>query len=143
MRPSTRPLLASAALLLATMTAACGGSLAPDLTADAPIVTATAEVALIGGSMEVAIANRSASTWRYNPCANAVVERREADAWVRVPDPLILCAPTQRTLPAGADQTVTVGIPAGNSAGTYRIRVTFRRSDGVEATAATGGFTAS
>lgn len=136
--PSLPAVPARLALLVLAVTA-CSGGLGPDETYDTPRIEARAS-APVGGWMDVTIRNESASTWRYNPCASVSLERRQGDAWVRVPDPLILCAPDETVIRAGARLVGGVGIPLGVPTGTHRVRITFRRSDGVEGVAYSGSF---
>lgn len=128
-----------AALALAVV-AACDSGLAPDATADAPLL----EVRVVGqvptAVVDVAVRNASAAAWRFNPCASPYLERRVGDAWVREPDPLILCAPNELTLSAGEATVVGIGVPAGAPAATYRVRMRFTRADGVASTSTTGAF---
>lgn len=141
-----RPLRARTATLvlalLSTMAigAACDSGLAPDATADAPLL----EIRVVGrvptAAIDIAVRNASAAAWRFNPCAGPYLERRDGDAWVREPDPLILCAPTELTLGAGESTVVGLGVPAGAPAATYRVRMRFTRADGVTSVSTTGSF---
>jgi hypothetical protein len=139
MRPPFRP-----SVLLCTLAAtvaACDSGLGPDDTLDSPLVEVTTTTVAPGAIVELLARNASATSWYYNTCSSPRLQRREGDAWIDTPDPLILCAPDQLRLDGGEQVTIGVGVPAGVPAGTYRIRFRVARRDGVEVSPSTNTFT--
>lgn len=140
MRPlSFRHPILSALALIATLVG-CDSSLAPGATLDAPIVDVAAANVAPGAIVDMRARNLSAASWYFNVCSSPRLQRREGDAWVDAPDPLILCSAELDTLRAGAVLTIGVGVPMGATAGTYRIRFRIARRDGVEVAPATNTF---
>ncbi|MBK7907782.1 MAG: hypothetical protein IPJ78_14660 [Gemmatimonadetes bacterium] len=139
MRPSFR----RSVLLctLAATVAACDSGLGPDDTLDSPLVEVTTTTVAPGAIVELLARNASATSWYYNTCSSPRLQRREGDAWIDTPDPLLLCAPDQLRLDGGEQVTIGVGVPAGVVAGTYRIRFRVARRDGVEVSPSTNTFT--
>lgn len=140
MRPFSLRLLSTAAIALASTISACDSSLAPGETLDAPIVDVSTATVNPGAIVDMRTRNVSASSWYFNVCSSPRLQRREGDAWVNAPDPLILCTTEVETLRAGQDLTIGVGVPIGSAAGTYRIVFRIARRDGVEAAPTTNTF---
>jgi hypothetical protein len=131
------------ALLLAAglTTASCGTSVGLDGPQDAPLVEVLTASVAAGMPVSLRMRNASSTDWGYNGCASPRLQRRDGDAWVDAPEPLILCTLELTGLAAGATRDVSVEVPLGYDAGLYRIRYRFIRSDGVEAFPVTGSFT--
>lgn len=127
-------------LALAATVTACDSGLGPGDTLDSPIVAVATTTVAPGALVELRARNASATSWYYNTCSSPRLQRREGDAWIDTPDPLILCAPDQLRLDGGDQVTIGVGVPAGVPAGTYRIRFRVARRDGVEVAPATNTF---
>jgi hypothetical protein len=130
------------ALLIAAglTTASCGSSVGLKGPQDAPLVEVLSPSVVAGTPVSLRMRNASATEWGYNACASPRLQRRDGDAWVDAPDPLIICTMELTGLGAGADREVSVAVPLGSAAGLYRIRYRFIRSDGVEALPVTGSF---
>ncbi len=121
------------ALLVATAALGCDNALGNDSPADTPLVRVLASTVVAATAVEIRLTNASSASWGYNPCSSPRLQRREGDAWLDQPDPLILwCTADVYMLRAGAVHTVTYGAPIGLAAGTYRLRYRFLRRDGVE-----------
>jgi hypothetical protein len=128
-RESVRALLLLATVMLI---AGCDRVLGNDAPADAPLVQMLQTDLAAPTPIDVRLTNASAARWGYNPCSSPRLEKREGDAWVFQPDPLILCTADVFTLGAGAEDMVLYSPPLGTTSGTYRVRYRFLRADAVE-----------
>ena len=132
MRPPT-PRLVRRAMMLVAATSGCDNALGNDAPADLPLVQVLADAVAPATEIEIRLSNASAATWGYNTCSSPRLQKREANAWVDQPDPLVLCTADITALGAGVVRTVTYGAPVGLAAGTYRVRYRFVRNDGLVA----------
>lgn len=121
--------------------AACDASVRLTAPLDTPLVEVLAASATAGTAVPLRINNASATRWDYNACASPLLQRLEAGEWVNAPDPLILCAQVVDHVAAGQVTTLSIPVPMGYVAGTYRVRFHFTRSDGTLATPVTNTFT--
>lgn len=128
------------ALVLFGGLAACDTGLGPGETLDSPIVSVAVESVTPGAIVDMEARNLSATSWRYNACWGPLLQRREDEAWIDAPDPLMLCAAEQDTLRGGSTRMLGVAVPIGAVAGTYRIRFRVTREDGAEAAPTTNTF---
>ncbi|MCE9637562.1 MAG: hypothetical protein K8T90_17825 [Planctomycetes bacterium] len=138
--PHPNARLALMALLLVATASGCDNALGNDGPADLPLVRVLADSVVPAASVEIRLTNASAATWGYNTCSSPRLQKREGNAWVDQPDPLILCTADITALGAGVVRTVTYGAPIGLAAGTYRLRYRFVRNDGVVAFALANEF---
>ncbi len=137
LRSPSRRILAAALLLIA---AACGESTTGVIVGE-PLVEVLDASATPGSLVDVRLHNPTFARFSYNLCISSRLERREGESWVATPDPLRICALAAYLLPAGSTTESAVHVPLGTVAGTYRVVVTFTRSDGDRVTSASGAFT--
>ena len=80
-----------------------------------------------GATATMTIRSTSRDTLGYNPCSNRSVERQQGSTWVAHAEPDRMCTMELRLLNPGETQTAPADIPAGLSAGTYRMVLTLSR----------------
>jgi hypothetical protein len=79
-----------------------------------------------GSQVELRVTNHTNDTVGFNPCTR-IIERRQGDAWVTVPEPDRVCTMEIWLLDPHASRTGRTDLPASLTPGTYRLALVLTR----------------
>jgi hypothetical protein len=79
-----------------------------------------------GSQVTMRVTNHTNETFGFNPCTR-IVERRQGDSWVTVPDPGRVCTMQIYLLNPHATRTETTELPSWIPRGTYRLALVLTR----------------
>ncbi len=73
-----------------------------------------------GATVQLTLVNQSDRTYTFNPCPR-IVEREDAGAWTRIPEPDRVCTMEAWLLQPHERRNATTDLPASLAAGRYRL----------------------
>lgn len=79
-----------------------------------------------GNRVQLRVTNHTNETVGFNPCTR-IIERRQADSWVTVPEPGRVCTMQIYLVSPHGSRTDNTELPAWLPRGTYRLALTLTR----------------
>jgi Big-like domain-containing protein len=81
-----------------------------------------------GSQVRMRLTNHTDETVGFNPCTR-IIERRQGDSWVTVPEPGRVCTMQLYLLSPHATRTETTELPSWIPRGTYRLALVLTREN--------------